>query len=145
MQKYALLIQRSIQSVGTLKVLYTSTPGRPIYTSTPGRPIYTSTPGRPIHSDTNSKCFTLQPLADLFIPTQTQRALHFNPWQTYSFRHKLKGLYTSTPGRPIHSDTNSKGFTLQPLADLFTLQPLADLFTLQPLADLFIPTQTQPP
>ena len=79
----SIFIQRSIQSLGLLKVLYTSPSGRP-YTSPPGRP-YTSPSGRPYTSP----------------PGRPYTSPSGRPYTSSSGRP-----YTSSSGRPVHSNTN---------------------------------------
>ena len=76
----------------------------------------------------SSKCFTLHPLADLFIytsPPDRPVPLHFTPWQTCSFTLQPLAdlfIYTSPPGRPVplhFTPWQTCSFTLHPLANLF--------------------------
>ena len=107
--------------------------------------------------------FTLHPLADLFIPTPSRVI-----WGAFSWIQLQTQLYTSPPGRPIHSNAISTylgSIQLNTVTDstlhftpwqTYSFQRHLDLsgehsaeysyrlnFTLHPLADLFIPTPSR--
>ena len=94
--------------------------------------LYNSTLGRPVHYITNTKHFTIPPLADQFITSPTQSTLQFHPWQTSSLHHQHKALYNSTLGRPVHYITNTNHFTTPPLADQFITSPTQSTLQLHP-------------